>query len=137
MCLKLANIQEERAVRAPVREPRPGKDSFPGSLRPRVGILPGGIRGLQGQVWGAGHRAGLVLGFYLEEYAGSRGRYEAGHRAGLVLGFYLEEYAGSRGRYEAGHRAGLVLGFYLEEYADPGAGIRLAFIQREIYPLLR
>jgi hypothetical protein len=45
-------MQEERAVCAAVREPRPGKDSFPGSLRPRVGLLPGGIRGLQGQVLG-------------------------------------------------------------------------------------
>ncbi len=46
-------MQEERVVRAAIREPRPGKDSFPGSLRPRVGFLPGGIRGLKGQV-GAG-----------------------------------------------------------------------------------
>ncbi len=53
LCLKLNNnMQEERAVCAAVREPRPGEDSFPGPLRPRVGLLPGGIRGLQGQVWG-------------------------------------------------------------------------------------
>ncbi len=44
----------------------------------------------------------LELGFYLEDYAGSRGRYwvglnSAGKQALAV--FYLEEYAGSRGRY--------------------------------------